>query len=126
MCHRRTRRSSNEGREASHEPPRLNGLCDNDWNFTLDWMSKELRHLKIFGGYFLRGILTGLLNESIKDDGYTMSIVCYYLKDEDKYEIVDGYHRYAVMLTHIECMFLPARDQKFQAIVGLFNDRVRR
>lgn len=41
-----------------------------------------------------------LLYESIKDDGYTMPIVCYYLKDADKYEIVDGYHRYAVMLTH--------------------------
>lgn len=41
-----------------------------------------------------------LLYESIKDDGYTMPIVCYYLKDEDRYEIVDGYHRYAVMLTH--------------------------
>lgn len=41
-----------------------------------------------------------LLYESIKNDGYTMPIVCYYLKDEDKYEIVDGYHRYTVMLTH--------------------------
>lgn len=41
-----------------------------------------------------------LLYESIKDDGYTMPIVCYYLADEDKYEIVDGYHRYCVMLTH--------------------------
>lgn len=41
-----------------------------------------------------------LLYESIKDDGYTMPIVCYYLKDQDKYEIVDGYHRYTVMLTH--------------------------
>lgn len=41
-----------------------------------------------------------LLYESIKDDGYTMPIVCYYLKDDDKYEIVDGYHRYCVMLKH--------------------------
>lgn len=41
-----------------------------------------------------------LLYESIKNDGYTMPIVCYYLKNEDKYEIVDGYHRYTVMLTH--------------------------
>jgi len=41
-----------------------------------------------------------LLYESIKDDTYTMPIVCYYLKDEDKYEIVDGYHRYTTMLTH--------------------------
>jgi len=41
-----------------------------------------------------------LLYESIKDDNYTMPIVCYYLKDTDKYEIVDGYHRYTVMLNH--------------------------
>ena len=41
-----------------------------------------------------------LLYQSIKEDGYTMPIVCYYLEDEDKYEIVDGYHRYTVMLTH--------------------------
>lgn len=41
-----------------------------------------------------------LLYESIKDDGYTMPIVCYYLKDKDKYEIVDGYHRYTTMLKH--------------------------
>ena len=41
-----------------------------------------------------------MLYQSIKEDGYTMPIVCYYLEDEDKYEIVDGYHRYTVMLTH--------------------------
>jgi hypothetical protein len=26
-----------------------------------------------------------------------MPIVCYYLKDTDKYEIVDGFHRYTTM-----------------------------
>lgn len=41
-----------------------------------------------------------LLYQSIKEDGYTMPIVCYYLEDEDKYEIVDGYHRYTTMLLH--------------------------
>lgn len=41
-----------------------------------------------------------LLYQSIKEDGYTMPIVCYYLEDIDKYEIVDGYHRYTVMLRH--------------------------
>jgi parB domain protein nuclease len=40
-----------------------------------------------------------LLYESIKEDGYTMPIVCYRLPN-GKYEIVDGYHRYTVMLTH--------------------------
>ena len=41
-----------------------------------------------------------LLYQSIKEDGYTMPIVCYYLKDIDKYEIVDGFHRYTTMLNH--------------------------
>lgn len=41
-----------------------------------------------------------LLYKSILEDGYTAPIVTYYLKDEDKYEIVDGYHRYRTMLEH--------------------------
>jgi ParB-like chromosome segregation protein Spo0J len=41
-----------------------------------------------------------LLYQSIKEDGYTMPIVCYHLPDDDKYEIVDGFHRYTVMLKH--------------------------
>ena len=41
-----------------------------------------------------------LLYESIKIDGYTMPIVCYYSKTEDEYVIVDGFHRYRIMLEH--------------------------
>ncbi len=41
-----------------------------------------------------------LLYDSIKEDGYTMPIVCYYDKDNDKYIIVDGFHRYQTMLNH--------------------------
>ena len=41
-----------------------------------------------------------LLYKSIKEDGYTMPIVCYYIADNDTYEIVDGFHRYATMLRH--------------------------
>jgi ParB-like chromosome segregation protein Spo0J len=40
-----------------------------------------------------------LLEVSIWEDGYTMPVVCYYLADEDVYEIVDGYHRYTVLKT---------------------------
>ena len=40
-----------------------------------------------------------LLELSIWEDGFTMPIVCYYLQQEDIYEIVDGYHRYTVMKT---------------------------
>ncbi len=40
-----------------------------------------------------------LLELSIWEDGYTMPCVCYYLKDTDQYELVDGFHRYQVMKT---------------------------
>lgn len=41
-----------------------------------------------------------LLYQSIKCDGYTMPVVCFYNKEKDKYILVDGYHRHLVMLTH--------------------------
>ena len=34
-----------------------------------------------------------LLYNSIKEDGYTMPVVCYYSKKDDMYVIVDGFHR---------------------------------
>jgi ParB-like chromosome segregation protein Spo0J len=40
-----------------------------------------------------------LLELSIWEDGYTMPCVCYYVKDEDMYELVDGFHRYMVLKT---------------------------
>ena len=40
-----------------------------------------------------------LLELSIWEDGYTMPVVCYYIADEDTYEIVDGFHRYTVLKT---------------------------
>lgn len=40
-----------------------------------------------------------LLELSIWEDGFTMPVVCYYIPEEDIYEIVDGYHRYTTLLT---------------------------
>ncbi len=40
-----------------------------------------------------------LLELSIWEDGYTMPCVCYYDKERDLYELVDGYHRYMVLKT---------------------------
>ncbi len=40
-----------------------------------------------------------LLEISIWEDGYTQPIVCYYDKEIDKYIIVDGFHRYTIMMT---------------------------
>ena len=41
-----------------------------------------------------------LLYDSIKEDGYTMPIVCYHDQDSDTYIIVDGFHRYRIMLDY--------------------------
>jgi ParB-like chromosome segregation protein Spo0J len=41
-----------------------------------------------------------LLELSIMEDGYTMPLVCYYIPDEDVYEIVDGFHRYQILCTN--------------------------
>lgn len=40
-----------------------------------------------------------LLETSIWEDGYTMPVVCYYVPQDDMYEIVDGYHRYTTLKT---------------------------
>ena len=41
-----------------------------------------------------------LLYDSIREDGYTMPVVCYRDEDRDEYIIVDGFHRYRIMLDH--------------------------
>lgn len=38
-----------------------------------------------------------LLETSVWEDGYTMPCVCYYIAEDDIYEIVDGFHRYSLM-----------------------------
>lgn len=60
-----------------------------------------------------------LLYQSIKEDGYTMPIVCYYLPDIDKYEIVDGYHRYTVMCKHKD---IYDREEGFMPVVVIDKD----
>lgn len=40
-----------------------------------------------------------LLYQSIKADGYTMPVVAFHDKERDKYIIVDGFHRYTILLT---------------------------
>jgi ParB-like chromosome segregation protein Spo0J len=40
-----------------------------------------------------------LLETSIWEDGYTQPVVCFYDKENDKYIVVDGFHRYTVLRT---------------------------
>lgn len=60
-----------------------------------------------------------LLEKSIREDGYTMPIVCYYLEDEDIYEIVDGFHRYTVMMT---CKDIRDRENGLMPVVTIEKD----
>lgn len=41
-----------------------------------------------------------LLYDSIKEDGYTMPVVCYHDQERDIYILVDGFHRYRIMLDY--------------------------
>lgn len=60
-----------------------------------------------------------LLEKSILEDGYTMPIVCYYLPEEDLYEIVDGFHRYTIMKT---CDKVREREGGFMPVVVIEKD----
>lgn len=60
-----------------------------------------------------------LLERSIREDGYTMPIVCYYLPDEDVYEIVDGFHRWTVMMT---CTDIRERERGMMPVVTIDKD----
>lgn len=64
-----------------------------------------------------------LLELSIWEDGYTMPIVCYYVKETDIYEIVDGYHRYTVMLTSKR---IRERENSMMPVVVIDKDESNR
>ena len=64
-----------------------------------------------------------LLETSIWEDGYTMPVVCYYLPDVDKYEIVDGYHRYTVLKTSAR---IREREQGMLPVVVIDKDESNR
>lgn len=60
-----------------------------------------------------------LLEKSIREDGYTMPIVCYYLHEDDLYEIVDGFHRWTVMMT---CPDIREREGGMMPVVTIEKD----
>lgn len=55
-----------------------------------------------------------LLQRSILEDGYTMPIVCYYNKEREIYEIVDGFHRYLAMK---ECEEISKKEKNCLPVV---------
>ena len=64
-----------------------------------------------------------LLHESIKSDGYTLPIVCYYDKDEEIYIIVDGYYRYRVIVEYAD---IYEREKGFLPVVVISKPRAGR
>lgn len=60
-----------------------------------------------------------LLELSIWEDGFTMPCVCYYSEKEDKYILVDGFHRYQI-LKNSERLFL--REKGLLPVVVIDKD----
>ncbi len=62
------------------------------------WVSIDQVEANDYNPNMVPTIEFGLLYKSIKEDGYTQPIVTYYDAENDKYIIVDGFHRYLVSL----------------------------
>jgi ParB-like chromosome segregation protein Spo0J len=75
-----------------------------------------------------------LLYTSIKSDGYTQPSVVFYNKEEDRYIIVDGFHRYLIMKTkedirkstnnHLPCVVID-KDIKERIASTIRHNRAR-
>jgi ParB-like chromosome segregation protein Spo0J len=61
------------------------------------WVPIEKIHANNYNPNSVALMEMKLLYTSIKHDGYTMPIVTIYNKIKDRYEIVDGFHRYSIM-----------------------------
>jgi len=48
-----------------------------------------------------------LLKHSIEEDGYTQPIVTYYDKENDKYIVIDGFHRYRCAKEYFDLKQIP-------------------
>jgi len=67
----------------------------------VQWIPKEKVQPNDYNPNAVAHIEMGLLAKSIDHDGYTQPVVTIYDPEIDKYVVVDGFHRYAVM-THVE------------------------
>ena len=64
-----------------------------------------------------------LLEKSIDEDGFTMPIVCYYIPEEDIFEIVDGFHRYTILKTK---KYIYDRENGKAPVVVIDKDETKR
>lgn len=65
-----------------------------------------------------------LLYQSIKCDGYTMPVVCFYDAERDKYIIVDGFHRYTILMTRKDIFIRENGMLPVSVIEKDINDRM--
>jgi hypothetical protein len=65
-----------------------------------------------------------LLYTSIKHDGYTQPVVAIHDKEQDKYVIVDGFHRYLVMRTYKDIQETTDSHLPIVVISSDVNDRM--
>lgn len=64
---------------------------------------KAVHHSKVFANDYNPNAVAppemALLETSIWEDGYTQPVVTYFDKENDRYVVVDGFHRYTVLKT---------------------------
>jgi len=70
-----------------------------------------------------------LLRLSIEEDGLTQPIVVCHDPDLDRYIVVDGFHRYALLANHFKCPEIPvvviAKDIKQRMAATIRHNRAR-
>lgn len=70
-----------------------------------------------------------LLKHSIEEDGFTEAIVTFYDKEQDVYEVVDGFHRYVILNDKFKCDYIPVvvieKDIKERMASTIRHNRAR-
>lgn len=69
---------------------------------TIQWVSLDKIHANDYNPNTVAPPEMKLLALSILLDGYTQPIVAYYDKDQDQYEVIDGFHRFLIGSTDKE------------------------
>jgi ParB-like chromosome segregation protein Spo0J len=70
-----------------------------------------------------------LLQHSIEEDGFTEAIVTFYDKEQNMYEVVDGFHRYVILKDELNCNYIPVvvieKDIKERMASTIRHNRAR-
>jgi ParB-like chromosome segregation protein Spo0J len=88
------------------------------------WVPLEKVHANDYNPNAVAAMELELLYISIKHDGYTQPVVCAHDPEADRYEIVDGFHRYTVMKRHRDLYELNHGHLPVVVIDKPINDRM--